>query len=192
MTATNLKNSPMELMYLAHVNFKPVDNSRLVYSAPCTPAHVRVRSAIPAHIKPGPGYVEFIQSLKAAPEKHNLLRPDLAFDPEAVFFIDYLADEEGWAYNLQVHPEGTADYIRHRPEQLPKGTRWISRTPDQDAIALVEAGTCEPEGYLAEKAKGNLKILPPGGQFYGELEIGSLAPAEAAQWETKIQNLLGS
>jgi hypothetical protein len=190
MTVTNLKNSPMELMYLAHVNFKPVDNSRLVYSAHCTPEHVRVRSAIPAHIKPGPGYVEFIQSLKAAPEKHNLLRPELAFDPEAVFFIDYLADETGWAYNLQVHPEGTADYIRHRPEQLPKGTRWLSRTPDQDAIALVEAGTCEPEGYLAEKAKGNLKILPAGGQFYGELEIGSLAPAEAAQWETKIQNLL--
>jgi hypothetical protein len=190
LTATNLKNSDMELMYLAHVNFKPVNDGRLVYSAHCTPEHVRVRSAIPAHIKPGPGYMAFIHSLQAAPEKHNVLRPELAFDPEAVFFIDYIADEAGWAYNLQLHPDGSADYIRHRPDQLPKGTRWISRTPDQDAIALVEAGTCEPEGYLAEKAKGNLKILPPGGQFTCVLEIGRLAPAEAARLEQKISALL--
>jgi hypothetical protein len=190
LTVTNLKRSPMELMYLAHVNFKPVDHGRLVYSALCTPEHVRVRSAIPAHIKPGPGYVDFIQSLKEAPEKHNILRPELAFDPEAVFFIDYIADEAGWAYNLQIHPDGSADYIRHRLDQLPKGTRWISRTPDQDAIALVEAGTCEPEGYLAEKAKGNIKTLPPGGQFHCDLEIGRLSPPEAAHIEAKISAYL--
>ena len=35
LTIKNLKQSEMELMYLAHVNFKPVDYGRLVYSAPC-------------------------------------------------------------------------------------------------------------------------------------------------------------
>ena len=46
--ATNLKTTPMEYMYMAHVNFRPVDNGRLVYSAPCTPrvcAHPRKHSA---------------------------------------------------------------------------------------------------------------------------------------------------
>ena len=154
MTITNLKQSGQELLYLAHVNFKPIDNGRLVYSAIRTPDHVRVRSTIPSHINPGPGYVEFIEELGKDPAKHHFLAPGLAFDPEAVFFIDYISDEDGWAHSMQIHPGGCADYIAFKPAQLPKATRWISRTADQDAIALVEAGTNQPEGYLAEKAKG--------------------------------------
>jgi hypothetical protein len=190
MTITNLKQSEQELLYLAHVNFRPVDGGRLVYSARPTPAHVRVRASIPAHISPGPGYVAFIEALGEHPEKHHVLSPDLAFDPEAVFFIDYEADADGWAHSMQVHPDGRADVIRHRPTQLPKATRWISRTPDQDAIALVEAGTCEPEGYHAEKAKGNVRLLPPGGQFHCDLEIGALSPEEAERAEAQIQACL--
>ncbi len=190
MTVTNLKNTPMELMYLAHINFLPVDGGRLVYSARPTPEHVRVRTSIPAHIKPAPGYAEFLTTLRTHPEQHHRLSPALLADPEVVFFIDYLADETGWAHSLQVHPQGYADYVAHRPAQLPKGTRWISRTPDQQAIALVEPGTAEPEGYTAEKAKGNLHILPPKGTFHCDLRIGSLDPAQAAEMETKIAQLI--
>ncbi|MBN2007376.1 MAG: DUF4432 family protein [Anaerolineae bacterium] len=187
---TNLKQSPQTLMYLAHVNFRPVDHGRLVYSAHTSPEHVRVRSSIPAHIKPGPGYMEFIQELGRNSQKHHMLTPGLAFDPEVVFFIDYLADDEGWAYSLQIHPDGAADYIRHRPEQLPRATRWISRTADQDAIALVEAGTCEPEGYTAEKAKGNVRSLAPGGRFFAEIEIGVLSPEETQRMEERIAAII--
>ena len=191
MTITNLKSSAMELMYLAHVNFRPVDNGRLVYSAPCTPGHVRVRKSIPSHIRPLPGYAEFIEELGRHPEKHNLLALDLVFDPEVVFSIDYLADEEGWAHSMQVHLDGSADYVRHRPDQLDKGIRWISRTADQEALGLVLPATAEPEGYLAEKAKGNIKTLPPKGVFHCELEMGTLAPAEAKRMEEKIARMVG-
>ena len=187
---TNLKRSEMELMYLAHVNFRPVDDGRLVYSAHCTPQHVRVRTSIPSHIRPRPGYVEFIEELARHPEQHNLLAPGLIFDPEVVFFIDYVADEEGWAHSMQVHPDGSADYIRHRPAQLDKGVRWISRTADQDALGLVLPATAEPEGYLAEKAKGNVKVLPPQGVFCCEIEMGVLAPPEARRMEEKIIQML--
>jgi hypothetical protein len=149
-----------------------------------------VRASIPSHIKPGPGYAEFLAELRDNPAKHHVLTPDLAFDPEGVFFIDYLADENGWAHSMQIHPDGNADVIRHRPSQLPKATRWISRTPDQDAIALAEAGTCEPEGYLAEKAKGYVKVLPPGEKFVAEFEIGALAPEEAQQAEVHVRALI--
>ena len=191
MTLSNLARSPRAYGYLAHVNFRPVDNGRLVYSAPATPEHVRVRATIPSHIKPGPGYADFLAELKADPRGHELLKPGLAFDPEVVFFIDYLAGPAGWAASMQIHPDGQADLIRHRPAQLPRATRWISRTPDQDAIALVEAGTCEPEGYLAEKAKGNIKMLPPGEKFVAELEIGALAAEQAARVEADIRAWLG-
>jgi len=190
MTITNLKRSEMELMYMAHINFRPVDNGRLVYSAPCTPEYVRVRTSIPSHIRPGPGYVEFIEELQRHPEKHNLLAPGLAFDPEVVFTIDYLADEKGWAHSMQVHPDGGADYVRHRPSQLDKGIRWISRTADQEALGIVLPATAEPEGYLAEKAKGNIKVLPPEGKFRCDLEVGVLAPDEAKRMEEKIARIV--
>jgi hypothetical protein len=198
MTITNLKQSEQELMYLAHVNFRPVDGGRLVYSAPGTPEHVRIRRSIPSHVKPLPGYVEFLEELGQHPEKHHVLAPDLLFDPEAVFFIDYLADDEGWAHSMQVHPNGAdgkhtgADYIRHRPGQVDKGIRWISRTADQDALGLVLPATAEPEGYSAEKAKGNLRTIPPGGQFRCQMEIGALTPEEAQAMEKKIAGILAA
>jgi hypothetical protein len=191
MVITNLKASEMELMYLMHINFKPVNYGRLVYSAVYSPEHVRVRTGIPAHIKPLPGYVEFIQELKDHPEKHHHLTPDLKFDPEAAIFIDYVADEKGWAHSLHIHPDGAADYVAHRPDQLPRATRWLCRTPDQDALALVEPGTAEPEGYLTEKAKGNLKVLAPGGQFKCHVIVGSLSPDAVSSMEQKIDRIAG-
>jgi hypothetical protein len=190
MTVKNLKRSPMELMYLAHANFRPVDNGRLVYSAPGDTDHVRVRSSIPSHIRPPAGYQEFLRELEAQPEKHHVLSPGLAFDPEVVFFIDYLTDEAGWAHSLQIHPDGSADFISHRPDELDHGVRWISRTADQDCLGIILPATAEPEGYSAEKAKGNIKTLPPGGVFHFDLELGALTPDEARQMEGKINQII--
>jgi Domain of unknown function (DUF4432) len=191
-TVNNLKKTPMEFMYMAHVNFRPVDNGRLVYSAACTPETVRVRKTIPSHVRPTPEYLAYLKALQANPAKHNLLSPDLAFDPEVVFTVDYQADAAGWAHSLQVHPDGTADYIRHRPDQLDKGVRWISRTPDQDALGLVLPATAEPEGYLAEKAKGHIKTIAGGGSYTCSMEAGWLNEAEAAQMEAKINGIVGA
>ena len=189
-TVTNLKGSDMELMYMAHANFRPVDNGRLVYSAPVSQEHIRVRTSIPSHVKPNPAYVQFLQELAQHPERHNVLSPDLPFDPEVVFFIDYQADAQGWAHSMQVHPDGSADYIAHRPAELDKGVRWICRTPDKDALGLNLPATAEPEGYLAEKAKGNVKALPPQGKFACALQMGMLSPAEAKRMEQKIARIV--
>ncbi len=189
MTITNLKRSPMELMYMAHINFRPVDFGRLVYSAPATPEHVRVRTSIPAHIQPGPGYAKFLAELARQPEQHHLLAPELRFDPQVIFFIDYRADKTGWAHSLQIHPDGSADYVGHRPAQLNHAARWICRTADQDALGLVLPATAGLEGYTVEKAKGNVKTLSPREQFFCELEIGRLDPVETRAMEAKITGL---
>ncbi len=190
LTVHNLKQTPMELMYLAHANFRPVDYGRLLYTAPCTPQHVRVRRSIPSHIRPAPGYREFLEALAAHPERHNVLAPDLAFDPEVVFFVDYLADAAGWAHTMQVHPDGSADFISHRPDQLRHGVRWISRTPDQEALGMALPATAEPEGYTAEKAKGNILSLPGGATWRCDLEMGALTPTEAAAMAAHIEKVL--
>lgn len=187
MQVTNLKQTPMEMMYLAHINFRPVNGSKLVYSALSTPEHVRVRTAVPSHIHPKPGYVEMLQSLAKDPRQHEQILEGQMYDPEAVFLIDYLADGDGYAHSMQVLPDGSADYVRHRPSELPRATRWICRTADQDALAIAEVGTSEPEGYTREKEKGNIKVLGPGERFRASFDVGVLAPAEAKAVEEKVR-----
>jgi hypothetical protein len=189
MSVTNLKNTAMEFMYLAHANFRPVDNSRLVYSAHTSPETIRVRRSIPSHVRPKPGYIEFLEELAQTPERHHKLSPDLQFDPEVVFIIDYLVDEQGWAHSMQVHPDGTADYVRHQPAKLDKGVRWICRTPDQDALGLILPATAEPEGYSAEKQKGNIKIIEAHDVYQFQIGFGRLNRQEAAEIQAKIEKI---
>ena len=192
-TLTNLKKTDMEYMYMGHGNFRPVDQGRIVYSAPCTPEHTRVSINIPAHIKsshPIEEFKAFLESLQTNPKKHTVLTPDLILDPEVIFFIDYQADADGWAHSLQVHPDGYAHYLKHRPEELEKGVRWMCRTPDQEALGLFLAATAEHQGYLKEKEKGNIKVLPAGKSTIFHLEAGLLAPDEAKGIEAQIATIL--
>lgn len=92
---------------------------------------------------------------------------------------------------MQVHPDGSADFISHRPDQLDHGVRWISRTPDQDALGLVLPATAEPEGYTAEKAKGNIKMLAGGAEWRCDMEMGALSPGEAQERGGVIERILG-
>lgn len=133
-----------------------------------------------------------LQELKVHPEKHLVLAPGLPFDPEVVFFLGYLADTAGWAHTLQVHPDGSADLISHRPDQLRHGVRWICRTADQDALGACLPATAESEGYSAEKAKGNLITLSAGGSLHFELEAGWLSPDETRALERRIEAVLPS
>lgn len=192
MVIKNLKNVDMELMYLAHINFRPEDNAEIIYSAKSDAEHVRVRQNLPAHITPKAGYQAFLDELAQHPEKHHVLKPELNFDPEVVFFVDYLADASGWAHSLLKHTDGTGSYMRHRPEQLGHGVRWISRTPDQDALGIADPATAEPDGYSAEKAKGNIKVLPAGGTWRMKVEMGVLSAQETNDMHTHIKNIVSS
>lgn len=186
LTCRNLKQTPMEYMYLAHANFRPVDGGRLVYSATVTPQTVRVRRSIPPHVTPGPDYLALLDELAQNPAKHHLLDPALSFDPEIVFGIDYRADDDGWAHTLHIHPDGSADYAAHRPDQLPVGVRWICRTPDQDALGMVLPATAEPEGKAAEKAKGYVQELPGGEAWRCEYVLGTVSAQDVARIEKQI------
>jgi len=188
----NCKATPMEFMYMGHANYRPVDGGRLVYSAQVSPETVRVRGSIPSHVSPGPDYVKFLRRLAEEPEEHHLLDESLSFDPEIVFNIDYRADADGWAHTMQVHPDGSADYVRHRPQQLPVGVRWISRTPDQDALGVVLPATAGAEGRAAEREQGHVKELAGGAAWRCEYHLGTLDPAEVGEVEEKISEIVGN
>jgi hypothetical protein len=189
-TATNLKQTPTEYMYLCHVNFRPVDNAELRYTAHCDTDHVRVRSNIPSHLAVSREYRDFLADLGSHPEKHNTLSPDLPFDPEAVLFLDMETDPSGWAHSLQRLPTGEGDFISYRPVELDHAVRWICRTPDQDGLGLVLPATAEPDGYTAEKAKGNVKILQPGETYRCDFFTGALSAPAAQEYAAHITKVM--
>ena len=182
----NLKQTSMDLMYLAHANFRPVDHGELHYTASYDAKSVRVRTSIPAHISPKPDYMAFIESLARDPLPHHRMDPSLAFDPEVVFSIDMKADDEGLAHAMQAHPDCTADYIGFRPDQAPICTRWVCRTPDQDGLGIAFPATAEVEGYTAEKAKGHLIELAGGAVWNIDITMGLLTAREAAGLKDRI------
>ncbi len=186
----NLKRSPMELMYLAHINFRPVDGARLIDTVPDDPQHMRVRTKVPEFFTPTESHRKSIEVLKADPAVHRTIEPGRRIEPELVMGMDCLADAGGFAHAMQLHPDGAADYISHRPDQLGRAVRWITRSEDQDALGLVLPATAEADGYSAEKNKGNLRIVPAQGEFRCDLEFGALDRAEAELRRRKIEEVM--
>ncbi|MBK8769788.1 MAG: DUF4432 family protein [Rhizobiales bacterium] len=191
LSVENLKKTPMDLMYLAHANFRPVDNGELFYSAPATSKAVRVRKSIPAHITPTAAYKDFLEKLAADPKLHHVLRPGLAFDPEVAMTIDMTAGPDGFAHALLRRPDGSSDYMRYRPEQCGQCIRWICRTPDQDAIGVAFPSTSEVEGHTAEKKKGLYVNLGGGETWRVDMRVGTLDAEDTARVAREIAAING-
>jgi Domain of unknown function (DUF4432) len=187
----NRMHSPMPFMYLAHPNFRPVNGAELVYSAPYGPDHVRVRTSVPSHLGEKPGYREQLLEFQHNPSLHHQFTQDLTFDPEVVFEIDYIADADGYAHSLQVHPDGNADWIAHRPSDCPVAIRWLSRTPEQDCVALAEPSTSGLTGFTEERRRGHVPELAPGARWETRFCIGRLEAGATSALRGKIERLVG-
>lgn len=191
LSVENLKKTPMDLMYLAHANFRPVDNGELIYSASATPQSIRVRKSIPAHIAPKPGYKEFLEELSANPKLHHVLKPEMGFDPEVAMMIDMKAGRDGFAHALLRRPDGTADYVRYSPSQCGQCCRWICRTPDQDAIGMAFPATSGVEGFSIEKKAGRHVVLDGGKTWRVDMRMGVLSKGETEGVVKEIRAILG-
>jgi len=192
MTIENLKKTDMELMYLMHINFRPVDNSEIIYTADYTPEKVMVHANLPSHMQADSDsskLVKYLNELKLNPELHHVLNPELPYNPEVVFIIKYNEDENGYAHSMQLHPDGYASYVSHRPSELKYGVRWISRTKDEDAMGLVLPATAGHRGYSTEKELGNVEILPAGKKVIYHVKAGLLKPEESEKMKKRIISL---
>ena len=189
----NLKHTPMELMYLAHANFRPHDGARLIDTVPDDGENIRIRTKLPQGLfKPAETHKAMLAAMVENPALHRDLVPGRKVDPEIVMGMSFRSDAEGWGHAMQLLPDGTADYISHKPEELPGGVRWMTRNADQDALGLFLPGTAEADGYTAEKAKGNIKVIEPQGKFTCALSFGALNKEQAAELKTKIERVMAS
>ncbi len=181
----NLRPVPMELMYLAHVNFRPVDDARLLDTVDDSGIGIR-QNARPG-LQGTEAQLKLMQSWSADPKRHRHIVPGQRIIPEAVMTLECRADAEGWAHGMQIHPDGRADFISHRPSELPHAVRWISRQGDQEALGLVLPATAGVDGYLAEKAKNRLVVVDPGGVWSCRYRCGALDAAEAKALASRIE-----
>lgn len=175
----NLKHTPMELMYLAHINFRPIDGARIVDTVPDSKEAIRIRTKIPAFFTATESHRQLLAALEKDPGLHRDIMRGRAIDPELVMGLDFKPDREGWAHALQLLPDGSADFVSFRPSELKRGVRWMTRTSNQDALGLFLPGTAEADGYTAEKAKGNLVVVPPNCEYRIALRFGALQRGEA-------------
>ncbi len=185
------QDDPLEIMYLGHANFRPIDGARLCYAAEYTPEHVRVRRDLPAHVTPAPGLRDLVDRLGRDPGAHHLLKPDLPFAPEVVLTISPCADAEGWSHAMQLHPDGRADYISFDARALPVAIRWISRGDGRDALGLALPATAGVDGHATERAAGRMVTLPPGGHWSARMRMGTLGPPEAETFRAMIDRISG-
>ncbi|CAD9223245.1 Putative cytoplasmic protein [Burkholderia cenocepacia] len=178
MEVTNLGGTPMDLMYMAHLNYAYVPGGRFVQSLPA--GGMRLRDSVPAHVKPTAAWRDYTATLAREPARLATLDAPALYDPEIVFFMnDVETDADGVAHFRLAHPDGGAFHTAYRPAQFPHATRWVLHNADQQVAAFALPSTCEPEGYEAERRKGHVAALAPGASRRFEVVTGYLSAAEA-------------
>jgi hypothetical protein len=193
MNVKNLSDTPMDLMYISHVNFGLVKGGKIFQAAGFTPEDTCVRTSIPGHIQPTPDYLAFIDELAQHPERAEVLDDVARYNPEQVFFVRNLkADAQGQTHMMVRRPEQDGFYMSWSPKEMPKTIRWLLCNSDQEVGAFALPGSCEPEGYLAEKAKGNVRRLGGGQSAQFKVRLGYLDREAAATTQDLIASLNSS
>lgn len=187
MEVHNTGGAAMDLMYMCHVNFGFVAGGRIVQPAPFTPAAVAVRTAIPAHVPSSPRYTALIAALARDPIPTETLDPAMGYDPEQVFYLHGLGtDAAGDTHLMLRRPEGDAFAMSFAPARFPHAARWLMCNADHQVAAFALPSTCEPEGYAAERRKGNVATIAAGGTARFTVRAGYLDASATAAREAVI------
>ena len=183
----NLRGTEQEYFYLCHINFRPVDGARLVYSAKKEDIFTHV--LIPDNMNPADKskLEKYFEYLQKDVSNHDVIGGDEQFyKPEIVFTVKYQKDENGRGHCMQVLPDGYACYVSHFPDQLPYGIRWICRMENEDALGMLLPATGEHNGYHDCVKKGYVRYMPVGKDVVLEFDVGMLRPEHATELTEKI------
>ncbi len=190
----NKKDLPLEYYYLCHLNHRPVNGSRLEYSAPRST--IVVNHEVPEGY-PNAEWADATNAYLAKLDENPGLMDEIgnaeeAYAPEIVFGVDYKVDETGKAYTMQVLPDGASVFVTHRPEELPYGVRWIARTQDEDALGMCLPATAEHKGRTYCREHHQERMLAPGERVTFHMETGFQDAAATAEMQSRIDAIMQS
>jgi len=187
----NMAKHPMDLMYMCHVNNAPEPGAEIFQTLPWTSENMVVRVSIPQYNEPDPAFMDLLSRVQKDVTVTRVIKEGDVYDPEIVLFLRGVkGDENGKAHFLYVHKDGSADYTTYDVSVLNRGVRWMVNHDDWKSMGMVLPSTAEPEGYTAEKKKGNVRCLDGGDTFKAEVTIGYLAPEEAGKVKEKIERIM--
>ena len=190
LTVTNLKHAPQELMYLAHINFRPVDGGKLIDGVPDDAKHIAVRADLPPQFvpserstsdswKPSGGHRPVIGSCHQSRGSIQSSYSSCAMRQGRV------VGRTACSFILTAQPISSAiGRVSYPSVFAGSAAMWIKMR-----MGLVLPATAEVSGYTAEKAKGNVRTLPPGGEFHCSYVCGALSPADADAMRSEIEAL---
>ncbi|MFW5489686.1 MAG: aldose 1-epimerase family protein [Desulfovibrio sp.] len=190
MDIENLSGDDMELMYMCHMNFAYAEDGTIHQPTGFTPEDTVVRTSIPGHVVPNDDFKALIASLAEDPSVMATLHETARYNPEQVLFIKNLhTDADGKTHLMLRRTEKDGFYTSYSTKDFPHTVRWVLCNSDQQVAAFALPATCEPEGYLAEKAKGNVQIIPGHGKRHFNVTAGYLDAAEAEKAANLIAKL---
>ncbi|NLL36801.1 MAG: DUF4432 family protein [Fretibacterium sp.] len=190
LSVQNVGNYPMDLMYMCHCNFLAGDDTRIVQTCGWDPESMVLRTSIPAHVKPSPKFLEFLEALKGSAERTAVLRAEDEYDPEIVFFLRGVKPaSDGKAHIMQVFPDGYSHIVSYDPGALDHHVRWILKNKDQKVLGILPS-TAESEGHTTEKAKGKVRTLNPGAIARFQVTAGLLDPERTRAMEALVASAM--
>lgn len=184
----NKKDLPLEHFYLCHINYRPVDGAKLIYTA--KPENIVAHREVPENhpkAKETNAYLDVLE--KDASVMNVVDSKTQSYAPEIVFTCKYDADSQGNAHTMQLLPDGYSCYVCHRPEELPFGVRWIARTQDEDAMGMVLPASAEHKGYLYCKERGYERYLGSGEKMTYHITTGILSPEDSLKMKADIEKI---
>ncbi len=187
MEVENRGAASMDLMYLAHVNFAFAEGARIVQPVPFDPAHVVTRTAVPGFVTPSEDYTTMMRAFAEDPSLAAVLDDPWRFSPEQVFYLKGLTPgPDGLVHFALARREGDGFTIAYDPVAMPHTVRWLLDNGDQRVAAFAMPGTCEPEGYSAEKRKGHVRALAAGARAAFTTRLGYVDRAAMADLTAAI------
>ena len=186
---TNRKDLPLEYYYLCHINYLPVNGSKLFYTA--DPKKAIINHEVPPDYRKdwADATNAWLDQMDRNPACGDVVgAKGESYRPEIVNCFMHHAAKDGWAYTMQLYPDGTAVYVKHDPKQLPYGTRWIARTVDEDALGMCLPATAEHKGRLYCQEHGQQRILKTGKTVRYHIETGLLGKSEARAMKRLIDD----
>ena len=188
----NMRATPMEYMYLSHINFIPMDGAELIYSAKRDAEHVRLCRFSPdlpeGKREKMAAYMDALEENPAVQDKVGA--EGQIYEPELCFIVKYETDDSGYAYTMQYKKGEGAHFVAHPAKVLPVGVRWISRTGNEDAMGMILPATDEHLGYMNAKRKGTIKSLEANGELSFTFKAGYIDEETAQKYIKKVEEIL--
>ncbi len=180
----NMRSYPLEYMYLCHINFKPFEGAKLLYTAKKDLDNIKIYKT--------DGSEELINYFERLEKDITIMdtvdSKTQCYDPEICFGINYYGDENKRAYTMQYQKEGSC-FVSHPTDVLPYGIRWISRTYQEQSMGMVLPATGEHLGYEYAKQNGQIKVLGPNETLEFYIETGYLESYESDALKKKIESI---